>query len=114
MRILLGGEIMMPQYFFDVRSIAWSYHDPDGITLADDDTAISYAERMIRELKADEGYGAPDLQMLVKNRVAKPSNCYSVQSNQSQSSRKNTTLLRQSASHRTIRVGATFATRREN
>jgi hypothetical protein len=72
MRILLGGEIMMPQYFFDVRSIAWSYHDPDGITLADDDTAISYAERMIRELKADEGYDAPDLQMLVKNRAQNP------------------------------------------
>ena len=87
MTIFLGGEMMMPQYFFDVRSIEWSYHDPDGITLADDDTAISYAERMIRELKADEGYDAPDLQMLVKN-AAQPSNCYSVQSNQSQFSKK--------------------------
>ncbi len=72
MTILLGGEMMMPQYFFDVRSIEWSYHDPDGITLADDDTAISYAERMICELKADEGYDAPDLQMFVKNESQNP------------------------------------------
>jgi hypothetical protein len=64
--------MMMPQYFFDVRSIEWSYHDSDGITLANDDTAISYAERMIRELKADEGYDALDLQMLVKNELQTP------------------------------------------
>jgi hypothetical protein len=58
----------MPQYFFDVRSIEWGdYCDPDGITLADEKAAITYAERMIRELKADEGYDAPDLRMLVKD-----------------------------------------------
>jgi hypothetical protein len=61
------GEIVMPQYFFDVRSSQWDYYDPDGIALSDDEAAIAYAERMIRELKADEGYDAPDLQMYVKN-----------------------------------------------
>jgi len=39
----------------------------DGITLADDEAAIAYAERMVRELKENEGYDAPDLQMFVKN-----------------------------------------------
>ena len=57
----------MPQYFFDVRSSQWDYYDPDGIALSDDEAAIAYAERMIRELKADEGYDAPDLQMYVEN-----------------------------------------------
>ena len=57
----------MPQYFFEVRSIEWDYRDPDGITLADDEAAISYAERTISELKAEEGYEAPDLKMLVKD-----------------------------------------------
>jgi hypothetical protein len=57
----------MPQYFFDVRSHEFDYCDPDGITLTDDDAAIAYAERMIRELKEDEGYEAPDLKMFVKD-----------------------------------------------
>jgi hypothetical protein len=57
----------MPQYFFDVRSHELDYRDPDGIALADDDAAIAYAERMIRELKEDEGYEAPDLKMYVKD-----------------------------------------------
>ena len=57
----------MPQYFFDVRPGELDFHDPDGITLADDDAAIAYAERMIRELKEDEGYEAPDLKMFVKD-----------------------------------------------
>jgi hypothetical protein len=57
----------MPQYFFDVRSHELDYCDPDGITLADDDAAIAYAERMIRELKEDEGYEALDLKMFVKD-----------------------------------------------
>ena len=113
MTILLGGEMMMPQYFFDVRSSEWSYHDPDGITLADDDTAISYAERMICELKADEGYDAPDLQMLVKNESQNPLIVIPFNRTNLRVS-KNTTLLRRSASHRTIRVGASFATKREN
>jgi hypothetical protein len=60
------GGMIMPQYFFDVRSSEWNYRDPDGITLDDDNAAIAYAERMISELKADEGYEAPDLQMFVK------------------------------------------------
>ena len=58
----------MPQYYFDVRSAEWDYRDPDGIKLADDDAATAYAERIIRELKADEGYDASDLQMLVKDK----------------------------------------------
>jgi hypothetical protein len=57
----------MAQYFFDVRSKELDYRDPDGITLANDDAAIAYAERMIRELKEDEGYEAPDLKMFVKD-----------------------------------------------
>ena len=57
----------MPQYFFDVRSHELHYCDPDGIALADDHAAIAYAERMIRELKEDEGYEAPDLKMFVKD-----------------------------------------------
>jgi hypothetical protein len=57
----------MPQYFFDVRSQEFDYRDSDGITLADGGAAIAYAERMIRELKEDEGYEAPDLEMFVKD-----------------------------------------------
>jgi transposase len=61
--------MVMPQYFFDVRSIEWDYCDPDGITLADDEAAVTYAERMISELKADKGYDGPDLRMLVKDEL---------------------------------------------
>jgi hypothetical protein len=58
----------MPQYFFDVRSSAWDYTDPDGIELSDDGAALAYAQQMISELKDDEGneYAAPDLQMLIR------------------------------------------------
>jgi hypothetical protein len=65
------GEGPMPQYFFDVRSSTWGYTDPDGISLRDDGAAIAYAERMIRELKADDGdgYNEPDLQMFVRNEI---------------------------------------------
>ena len=61
----------MPQYFFDVRSSSWDYTDPDGISLPDDGAAMAYAERMIRELKADDGdgYDEPDLQMFVRNEI---------------------------------------------
>ena len=61
----------MPQYFFDVRSSTWDYTDPDGISLPDDGAATAYAERMIRELKADDGndYDEPDLQMFVRNEI---------------------------------------------
>jgi hypothetical protein len=58
----------MPQYFFDVRSIRWDYTDPDGIELSDDIAAFAYAQRMIRELKDDDGgeYEASDLRMLIR------------------------------------------------
>jgi hypothetical protein len=56
----------MPQYFFDVRSTNLDYTDPDGIELAGDVAALAYAQRMIRELKEDDGYDAPDLQMLIR------------------------------------------------
>jgi hypothetical protein len=61
----------MPQYFFDVRSNAWDYIDPDGIPLADDGAALAYAKRMIRELKSDDGneYDAPDFQMFIRNEI---------------------------------------------
>jgi hypothetical protein len=47
--------------------VHFPYCDPDGIALSDEKAAIAYAERIIRELKADEGYDAPDLQMYVKD-----------------------------------------------
>jgi hypothetical protein len=61
----------MPQYFFDVRSSEWDYTDPDGFSLPDDEAAIAYAERVIRELKDDDGneYGALDLQMFIRNEI---------------------------------------------
>jgi hypothetical protein len=61
------GEMIMPQYFFDVQSSEWNYCDPDGISLEGNDAAVAYAKRMIRELKEDEGYDASDLQMFVKD-----------------------------------------------
>jgi hypothetical protein len=61
----------MPQYFFDVRSSAWDYTDPDGIALSDDEAAIAYAKRMITELKSDDGneFDAPGLQMFIRNEI---------------------------------------------
>jgi uncharacterized protein DUF6894 len=61
----------MTQHFFDVRSSAWNYNDPDGISLPDDEAAIAYAAQTIRELKGDDGneYDAPDLQMLIRNEI---------------------------------------------
>jgi hypothetical protein len=58
----------MPKYFFDVRSNKWDYTDPDGIELSNDGAAFAYAQRMIMELKDDQGdkYAAGDLRMLVR------------------------------------------------
>jgi len=71
MKFYSTWEGLMPQYFFDVRSSDWDYTDPDGFSLPDDEAAIAYAERMIRELKDDDGddYDAADLRMLIRNEI---------------------------------------------
>ena len=57
----------MPQYYFTIR---WSDDediDPHGSDLADDDAALDYACRMIRQLQASGGYDDPGLMLEVRN-----------------------------------------------
>ena len=57
----------MPRYFFVIRGGDWVRDDPNGTNLPDVATALSHAERTIRELRKDSGYNDPALMMIVKD-----------------------------------------------
>jgi hypothetical protein len=43
------------------------HDDRRGTLLPNDDAALTYAKRIVRELKESGGYDNPDLKMIVKN-----------------------------------------------
>jgi tellurite resistance protein TerB len=58
---------LLRRYYFTIRWPAHEDIDPQGIELADDDTALEYACRMIRRLQASGGYDDPGLMLEVRN-----------------------------------------------
>ena len=60
---------MLSPYYFDVLSYG-EKHDYRGRTLmADDDAALDYARRLIRDLRETGGYDDPALTLIVRNAV---------------------------------------------
>ena len=57
----------MPRYFFAIRGRDWVRDDPHGTNLPDVATALSHAERKIRELRKESGCTDPTLMMIVKD-----------------------------------------------
>jgi len=57
----------MPRYFFTIHREHQVENDPDGLFLPDEASALSYAERTIRELRKQSGYNDPALMMMITN-----------------------------------------------
>ena len=57
----------MPRYHFVVRFSDYIDEDNEGTWLPNASAARDYALRIIGELKQGEGYGGPDLMMIVKD-----------------------------------------------
>ena len=51
----------MPRYFFTIRGRDCVRDDPHGTDLPDVATALSHAERTIRQLRKESGYNDPAL-----------------------------------------------------
>ena len=59
------------RYFFGVR---WSDHEDDdlnGTLLSDNTAALTYADRLIRELKEGDRYNDPNLMVIVRDGMKK-------------------------------------------
>jgi Domain of unknown function (DUF6894) len=62
----------VPRYFFAIRGTDREVDDPHGTILPNDSAALSYAERMITQLREkSEGYDDPGMIMFVRNDVHK-------------------------------------------
>jgi hypothetical protein len=62
-------ESVSSPYYFDVLSYG-EKHDYRGRTLmADDEAALDYARRLIRDLRETGGYDDPALTLIVRNSV---------------------------------------------
>ena len=55
----------MPQYYFALRSPDEEADGENGTVLPSDEAALSYAQRVIAELKESGGYDDPALVMIV-------------------------------------------------
>jgi hypothetical protein len=64
---ITSRELELPRYFFIIQFSESELDDPHGTLLASDDSAHSYAERVIRELKADADYDGSSANMIVKD-----------------------------------------------
>jgi uncharacterized protein DUF6894 len=61
----------MPQYYFALRSPDEEADDENGTVLPSDEAALSYAQRVIGELKESGGYDGPGLVMVVANEAGR-------------------------------------------
>ncbi len=62
------GAAKSGRYFFILQgSDGLKDDDPNGTVLSSDAAAQEYAHRIVRELKADNGYNSSELKMVVKN-----------------------------------------------
>jgi hypothetical protein len=53
---MFPGKTAMPRYHFHIRWTDRKNDDETGMLLADDAAARDYAERLIREIKGDDGH----------------------------------------------------------
>jgi hypothetical protein len=60
----------MPQYYFALRSPD-EEDDENGTVLPSDEAALSYAQRVIAELKESGGYDDPALVMIVADEAGR-------------------------------------------
>jgi hypothetical protein len=61
------GRGSLSPYYFDVRSYGEQYDYRGGTLMPDDDAALDYARRLIRDLRAAGGYDDPALTLIVRN-----------------------------------------------
>ena len=57
----------MARYHFVLQGDGENHDDRSGTLLPNDDAALAYAKRIVRELKEAGGYDRPSLKMIVKN-----------------------------------------------
>lgn len=58
-------------YYFDVRGYGDIHDDRGGTLMPNDEAALAYARRIIRELREADGYDDPGLTMVVRNCAGK-------------------------------------------
>ena len=58
-------------YYFDVRGYGDRSDDRGGTLMPNDEAALAYARRIIRELRQAGGYNDPALTMIVRNSAGK-------------------------------------------
>jgi hypothetical protein len=58
-------------YYFDVRGYREDHDDRGGTLMPNDEAALAYARRIIRELIEIGGYRDPSLTMIVRNAAGK-------------------------------------------
>jgi hypothetical protein len=58
-------------YYFDVRGYGEGHDDRGGRLMPNDEAALAYARRIIRELTEVGGYGDPSLTLIVRNAAGK-------------------------------------------
>lgn len=59
------------RFYFIVSGPDWAHDGPDGTALPNNDAAIAFARRIIRELRESGGYDDPALTLIVKDRSKK-------------------------------------------
>ncbi len=57
----------MPRYFISIQSTNFEDPDEEGTLLPDDAAALDYACRIVRELRANDGYDDPRMAVRVQN-----------------------------------------------
>ncbi len=57
----------MPRYFFSIQSTNYEDPDEEGTLLPDDAAALDYACRIVRELRANDGYNDSRMAVQVQN-----------------------------------------------
>jgi hypothetical protein len=62
---------LLAPYYFDVRSYGELHDHRGGTLMADDDAALDYARRLIRDLRQAGGYDDPGLTLIVRNSVGR-------------------------------------------
>ena len=58
-------------YYFDIRGYSDIHDDRGGTLMPNDEAALAYARRIIRELREAGGYDDPALTLMVRNCAGK-------------------------------------------
>lgn len=58
-------------YYFDVQCYGEEHDDRGGMLMPNDEAALAYAHRIIRELRQAGGYDDPALSLIVRNCAGK-------------------------------------------